>query len=438
MTFNRIDPNALSGPRAYFTEWAVSGSPSPNEIAAQSLRSLRRLKALLLTKKTIVFAASHLDSPIALRILMDSPVLLDRGILMPALREDRAEIEAVSTDPAVRAFVHDRNITAVTWKLDANVSWFKDRLCAELADPHSVVRGAIGRHAPSFDPTPLVADIVSTTESVQDIVERHAHLLAGAAQVALRKYRELLYHMSGARVVQCESFLPQENMVDHDLTAATQRERLSEDVILVKLFIEQALRTLNRKAIPIEVLDSLSINEVLTLRQVIEASDFAERYDELVGTAIAAATSLDPKTSILKLEQLEAARARLFADFTTTFERELKAHVRLKRKRGHVGLVSPSVSVALGAAGFVLPGIGPIVASLLSLAKDGVGLRDAIASLINTQTVFADRNDVDSAKRAEMARLKVLTSGLKRSATNSSLIDIADLYGQLAVDAFRL
>ena len=78
MPLLRQSASQLKGPRAYFTDWN-RGNLARN-LATPNAHSqvLRKLKALLLTKRSIVFAASDLASPIAIDILFQNPELLDR------------------------------------------------------------------------------------------------------------------------------------------------------------------------------------------------------------------------------------------------------------------------------------------------------------------------------------------------------------------------
>ena len=438
MPLKRIAPQELSGPRAYFTEWASRAPHTADEDQAQRLQAMRRLKSLLLTKTTIVFTASHLDSAIAQQILIDNPILLDKGILKPALRESRSSIEEVAADPAMKSFLRDRDITAVSWKLEQGESWFKERLCHELLDANSAICATIRATSPTFNARPLVEELMKTEQPIQDVVEYHAGLLESEGQTALQNFRALLYHMSGARAVHCESFLPQENLIDYDFASSKSRQKLSEEVVLIKVFVEQALKTLNRRSIPIEVLDVLHISEILALREIIEDTGFMREYDNLVTCAIRAATNCDPKISIFYLEQIEASRAKLFENFTLAFEKELAGYIKSKRISASASLISPGISVALGVGGFVLPGVGPIISSLLSLAKDGGGLGEAVASFINTMSIFTDKSKIDARKYSEETRLKILRQSLQLRHSGTSMLEIADLYAHLVGEAFTL
>ena len=249
MSLIRISPSDLKGPRAYFTDWNKRSSSSNMNDEQFKHTVFRKLKALILTKRNVVFAASDLNSSIAFQILNQNPELLDKGILLPALRSDRGSLEDVSSDPAVRSFVLDRSVTAVSWSLEENVDWFRSRFVEELSVSNSVIRTRLIELCPSFDHSSLVVALSVNGQSIQDVVDQHANFLPAVAKTMLLNYRGLLYHMSGARVVHSESFLPQENLVDCDVLADGIRDRLSEETIFFKVFVEQALRTALRHSV---------------------------------------------------------------------------------------------------------------------------------------------------------------------------------------------
>ena len=438
MTLHRLPPDSLKGPRAYFTDWNRRHLPTPEDGEAARVAVLRKLKSLLLTKRNIVFAASDFNSPLAFRILSDSPELLDQGILLPALREDRVSLQDVTGDPAVRSFLADRSVTAVSWKLDENVDWFRSRLVDELSSKDSVIRARLSELDPSFDHTSLTIGLSVESQAVQDVVEQHANFLSPLARSVLLDFRGLLYHMSGARVVHSESFLPQENLIDRDILSAEGRIRLSEDAIFFKLFVEQALRTLGRKQVPIEFLDQVTIPEILALRSIYESTGFIENYDKMVESMIRAAVSEDPRTAILHLNELEVARSFLFSNFTKYFEIELAKFNKTKRITAIRSVVSPSTSLMLGASGFILGPTGALVASLLSLAKDSLAMRGAYASMVNSFRIFSTSEGIESDQASQTAKLALLKQNLGIMGSDSGLLEAAEKYSALVAEAYKI
>jgi hypothetical protein len=244
--------------------------------------------------------------------------------------------------------------------------------------------------------------------------------------------------MSGARVVHSESFLPQENLIDRDILSTEGRAKLSEDTIFFKIFVEQALRTLGRKQIPIECLDQLSISEILILRSVYDSSEFIERYDKMVESMLRAAVSDDPRTAIFHLTQLEEARSYLFSNFTRHFETELQEFNKAKRITAVKSVVSPLISVALGVSGLMLGSKGALVASLLSLAKDSLAMRGAFASMVNLFRIFSTSESVESELASQSAKIALLKKNVGTMASDSGLLEAAEKYSALVSEAYKI
>lgn len=187
--------------------------------------------------------------------------------------------------------------------------------------------------------------------------------------------RELLYHLSGARVVHCESALPQEDYVDYDIAdLSQQRTRLSEEMIFMKLYVELVRDELCERPIPIEVLDLLDFEDILKIREPLVDSGFCHRYDELTQAAVDMVRGGDHvgTTGIIEdIERLESIRSALSETFRSVLEDEV-TRFAAKRRIGAGPLASTLTSVALGLASFV-PGLGP-AATALALTKDGRSL----------------------------------------------------------------
>jgi hypothetical protein len=84
----RTDATSFVGPRAYFTN--IDHRVLQNQPTAQVRRQIEReLKVLLLTKHTVVCAALHLTGQFAYDLFRANPVLLDKEMIVPALRNDR-------------------------------------------------------------------------------------------------------------------------------------------------------------------------------------------------------------------------------------------------------------------------------------------------------------------------------------------------------------
>ena len=309
--------------------------------------------------------------------------------MAPALRDDKPTLRSAFKAPDdVGRFYEDHVAEVVRWQLQENSGWFRQRFIEELREPRSVVR----INAPSITDESIEAFITTTEDKStfnRHSVETWAATLEPDDRLVVLSFRELLYHVSGARVVHCEGALPQEEYIDFDLAdLSQQRTRLSDDLVFWKIFVEQALGTLQLRALPVELLDILDFNDIKELRQPLLESGFQARYDEL--TRIAVEVARGPAPAIVEgIEMLEAIRSSLEETFRDVFERELTPFMKRRLRGVSKGLVSNSTSVALGLLGLV-PFVGPL-ASVASLAKDSTALCLNVADFRATPGVLLDR-----------------------------------------------
>lgn len=438
MTTIRIDPQSLKGPRAYFTAWdyRIARSAKAPQLAKRS--ASRKLKALLLIKSRIAFAASHLDSSIAQSILMDEPRLLSDGILLPALRADRASLEDAVSDPTAKAIIRGRDTQVITWQLQDNTEWFRARLLEELENDSSAVRRLLGRAAEVEDISLFLSDLRGDPDYSRESIERASKRLNPKGQQIMQNFANLLYHISGARVVGCESALPQENYIDFDLSDLQgSRDRLTDEVVLLKLFIEQAFATLQRQAIPFETLDMLSFQDVLAVREPLMDGGFMQQYDQLVNTALMAVMHPGERPILLTLNELEKGRIELERTFRQVLEQEVGAYLARKTRASGNALLSPAVSVGLGVAGLV-PVVGT-AASLISLLKDTGSLGQALASVINTQRIASSAGDAARLRELQEERAEAMRKKIAGSEVGSrGLFEFVDQYAAMIREKLAL
>ena len=368
----RINPSSFSGPRAYFTDFDHRIVTRTSNLQTLKRKGERKLKALLLLKGQIVCAASHLATRFAYEFFEINPILLTSGAIIPAFRSDKTDLSELfarkrfkEKDSAIQ-FYKDSIQKTVNWNLDDNSMWFRDRFLSDLEDEQSVLRSHISDTYQGILSN-LASEIRNGALLGRELIDRLAKDLPRSEKRLLQNYRELLYHMSGARVVNCESALPQENYIDYDLADIKQRRvRLSEEQILSKLFIELIFDSLQRSMLPVELLDLLSFEDILSIRQPLMSSSFQTKYDQLIKKVM---DTYSPDThKILNIDELEKIRNELSNTFDEILQKELPRFLKKKAFAQTKRLASVSSSVALGLAGAV-PGVG-LVASAISVLKD--------------------------------------------------------------------
>lgn len=333
----RIEPYVFKGPRAYFTNFdhRIVSRTRNREILRLNID--RTLKILLLTKNTIVCAASHLTSEFTYRLFRENPILLNKGLIIPALRHDKSDISelfAKKKIPKIKkdemiSFYKNEILKTVNWKLEENSAWFRNSFLLELKNDRSVLRKNLIRLTKD-----QIASIIYEIEK-DHLLERSkidfiARKLNHNERRVIINFRELIYHMSGARVVNCESTLPQENYIDYSLADIENRQViLSELQIFWKIFLELAFESIFRSSVPVTLIDSLSFEEVFSLRHPIDNSEFKTNYDNLIKKAVNSIGKDDPNKILYDIEEIILIKEKLLEYFKEIFEKELE----LVRKR---------------------------------------------------------------------------------------------------------
>ena len=334
----RIEPGTFFGPRTYFThfDYRIVARTRNRDRLAKLIE--RRLKILLLTKSTVVCAASHLTSSFTFDIFRHNPVLLEESLIVPALRRDKESLDDLwdkkRTPKKLKAemlgFYRGEVRKVVNWDLVDNSKWFRDSMLSQVTESKSVLRrnllGLSGEQIRSL------TDSIAGKELLErEQLEAVSNGWSLAQRRALLNFRDLLYHISGARVVNAESALPQENYIDYSLSDVEHhRIILSDWEVFWKLFVELAFESFNKYVVPVELLDALTFDDVLALRKVIDNSDFREKYDALIQEAICSVVPTGQATLLYTAEQLLAIRDKVAAFFRAVFEKELQAFLRRK------------------------------------------------------------------------------------------------------------
>ncbi|MDP9315911.1 MAG: hypothetical protein M3R24_34490 [Chloroflexota bacterium] len=359
----RIEPSVFSGPRAYFTNFdpQIVSRTSGDELQQQEVE--RVLKILLLTKSTVVCAASHLTSDFAYAFFRSHPILLNKGLVIPAMRRDKLEVadlfvgKAVPRDQLTNRihFYEDELSTVVNWDFRDNTQWFWDNFTKELVTENSVLRRNLidvpnGQIAAMVDA--IKHNPVTTIEKIHIITED----LNPQHRQPLIDFGQLLYHMSGARVVQCQSTLPQENYLDYSLADIENRQIvLSEAQIFWKIFLELALDAMRRPMIPVELLDHLSFEDVYHLRKPIAESSFREKYDDVIVKAVSAAVQNDAQKILFNLEELMRIQADISEAFEAMLDQELGRFGGHQRIKDAKNLAKSTFSFGINLAGLFGP-----------------------------------------------------------------------------------
>lgn len=384
----RINPTSFYGPRAYFTDFDYKIVRFKHHREAYKREVERRLKIILLTKNTVVCAASHLTHRFAYNLFKDNPILLTESMILPALRRDIEHITDYLEERTpgkyplaqdleiknclkenMKDFYRDHVNKVVDWELMENTAWFRATLLKVLKDEYSVIR----RNLPSLSKEKLdslLSEIGRNEILTREIILEGISTWPTKEQRILLNLVNLIYHMSGARVVNCESALPQENYIDYSLSDFSEhRVTLSDTQVFLKIFFELAFETLYKNALPVELLDLLSFEDINYLRKPIEKTSFRRKYDELIQKSVQVVrkSETDSEGVVYDIEEPLEILEQISKAFEEIFKQELPEFLKRKHKETTKELRKSTVSLGIGIAG-VVPYVGN-VATALSLLE---------------------------------------------------------------------
>jgi len=380
----RINPTSFYGPRAYFTDFDYKIVRFKRHREAYRREVERRLKIILLTKNTVVCAASHLTHEFAYNLFKDNPILLTGSMILPALRRDIEHITdylkertpgkyTLAQDLGIKSnlkenmedFYRDHVNKVVDWELMENTTWFRTTLLKVLKDEYSVIR----RNLPNLSKgklDSLLSEIERNEILTREIILESISTWPTKEQRIFLNFVNLIYHMSGARVVNCESALPQENYIDYSLTDFSEhRVSLSDTQVFLKIFFELAFETLYKNVLPVELLDLLSFENINYLRKPIEKSSFRKKYDELIKKSVQVVrkSETDPEGVVYDIEEPLEILEQISKAFEKIFKQELPEFLKRKHKETTKELRKSTLSLGLGVAGLV-PYVGNVATSL--------------------------------------------------------------------------
>ena len=426
----RVNPINFQGPRAYFTDFDYKIVQFKHDKEQYRREVERGLKIILLTKNTVVCAASHLTNPFAYALFKDNPVLLDGNMIMPALRRDKQHVidylgrEALkrSIKENMENFYLDHVNKVVDWELMENTTWFRQHLLQALNDECSVVRRNLNLPKRKIDA--LVSEVEKNRILYREIILENISDWPIKEQKSLLNFVNLVYHMSGARVVNCESTLPEESYIDYSLTDFSKRRTiLSETQVFVKIFFELAFEILYKYTLPVELLDILTFEDISYLRKPIEKSSFCRKYDELLQKCIQTIrnSAISYEELVYDIEEPWEILKQISDTFEEIFRQELPEFLKKKHSATTKELQKSTLSLGLGVVGLV-----PFVSNVANALSLLLSSREVF---VNLNKSLKSRKEVDDynlyVKSKEKTLRNLITS--RSISEKSVLLDTLDL-----------
>jgi predicted XRE-type DNA-binding protein len=348
-----VKPDELISHRVFFTEFDRYNTIFHWENNKSDIERLleRKLKLLILTKGHVVVAASQLlESPFAHNFILKHPSLLKSGALISSMKyghdstldfliDKREEQRNDSKNPyhtkiaeEVADTIDDIG-TCVRWTLEANSTWFRDRLALDLDDPKSLIRATL-RHQNVIIPKDFSKLIKECDFLSRGKVESIAKSYGSPdLETIVNTYADFIYYVSGARTTKSEGVLPQENLVDFSISDLLgKKTKLSDSEIFFKIFID-TVKAKTSTIFPMDFLDSISIENAIELRQIAIAKNFIDKYNMIQIKTKEALQIHDSERLVLLMSELEQFESELYFEFSKTLDKELPTRVREKKQR---------------------------------------------------------------------------------------------------------
>lgn len=364
---NHLLPRHLNVNRVYFTEFdritysQIAWTEGDIEKIALSLE--RKVKLLSLTKGHIVVAASHLlESELARNLILSCPKLLSEKIIVPALRNDYASCadflmakqQADTTgerelylggEQLEMAQLIDSSAMAVRWDSTETSGWFKTRFVRDLRDDSSLVTihlCAKGLRVPEALCRELDETQILSRGVIYRATERYCSL---PAREIVNAYADFLYYLAGAKAVQSEGVLPQENIVDFSFAEFEgQTVSLSDYEVFFKVFID-TVKAATSTHFPVDFLDALTIDDTVRLHQIALDEQFIRKYNLVQQRTKEGLALSDPERLVLLMEELLEYERELHSEFSHAINGELSNRLRQIRANQVAQLVHAIASL---------------------------------------------------------------------------------------------
>jgi hypothetical protein len=383
-------PEQLNANRVYFTEFdrvTYSQVAWSEEDVKEIVRILeRKIKLLTLTKGHVVIATSHLlESELARELILPYPELISERIIVPALRSDYSSCAAfleakqhaaeqserelyMGVEQQEMAQLIDTSSMTVRWSPSETSGWFKTRLIADLRDSKSLV--AIHLHNKGLTVPEIICSELEEIPSLSRGViylatQRHGNL---AFREIVNAYADFLYYLSGAKAVQSEGVLPQENIIDFSFSDLEHKTvSLSEHEIFFKIFMD-TVKTATSTHFPIDFLDALSIDEAVELHRIANDEHFIRKYNMIQQRTKEGLTLADPERFVLLMDELLVYEQELHDQYSRAIEAELPNRLRQMRAKRTGNLIHALASLIVAPYG-AIAGIKDVIVSGLSFVK---------------------------------------------------------------------
>ncbi len=414
-----VSPDSINASRVYFTEFdrvtysQVAWTAADVEAIRRNME--RKLKLVALIKGHVVIAASHLlESELAREVLFPNPRLFSEGVIVPALRVEFAGFEAFldqklsegkesaqyegSMRREMAQMLDSQVALTVKWEVGQTSEWFKERLLSDITDEQSLLRSCL-RESGAIIPSGLVSRIRAIPRlSRGDVYTSAKETGDKNLWNIVCEYADFVYYLSGARAVCSEGVLPQENLMDFSLSDMVGGQtNLSDMEVFFKIFVD-LVKAVTCTHFPVDVLDTLTIDDILDLHSVAVEDRFVEKYNTIQERTKEGLAIRDPERLVLLMEELEQFEQQLHEEYRRAIEKELPRYRRDMKSLEAAKFLNATASLVIPAWHFANCSKEMVVSGLEFAGLDRIvnlGKR-RIESWVGACEHLLDRSSIDN------------------------------------------
>jgi hypothetical protein len=285
----------------------------------------------------------------------------------------------------------------VKWEVGQTSEWFKERLLSDITDEQSLLRSCL-RESGAIIPSSLVSRIRAIPRlSRRDVYTSAKETGDKNLWNIVCEYADFVYYLSGARAVCSEGVLPQENLMDFSLSDMVGgRTNLSDMEVFFKIFVD-LVKTATCTHFPVDVLDTLTIDDILDLHSVAVEDRFVEKYNMIQERTKEGLAIRDPERLVLLMEELEQFEQQLHEEYCTAIEKELPRYRKDLKTLEAAKFLNATASLVIPAWGLVTGSKDVLVSGLEFAGMDRIAnlAQRRIESRVNACERLLDRTGLE-------------------------------------------
>jgi hypothetical protein len=293
----------------------------------------------------------------------------------------------------------------------------------ELTTPSSILRTNLQTTEDSK--IDYLAKKISEHDTLsRGIIDKYSIGLPKNSRKVLRDFRELMYHITGASFLNCESAIPREEYFDYSDIDLTRNDLyISQYAIFRKLFLEIIYNSLYENIFYAEIIDSLSFEDILAIRSIIDESVFIEKYNLLTKVTSGLLNNENIDSIFSNMDDILHVSNEIHKNFTNEIDKEILLLEKRKSRKLNDKIIYNFISLFSSILSFIIPPAGIISTALT--------MNDSVPSLIsNVSAIMTKKNSNFRNTNGELLRKNLKKFDIKNE---TELLDVVDLLNQARI-----